>query len=258
MKTPIEGCSRYFLSFSSEIAELPESILTRFNNLLKNLSSASGVWVGIHVSTHLSVFIFTVCYRWGGNLEGIPNSSVLMMTLVVWGITGVNTLNLLRVQKRGCCSAVCVFLVGRSSQQITANTLILQPDLVPLIPGISDTGSRSVKILKHLCRFSRTRSSVLSGAGTAQGPLSCLQPGILHRRANAFHFSPPHLGTHTRLLLILSFVPWFNECLLSIYLLTEKKKYTAWKLSIMSYLADILKTSSLGHSVSENTDKFLR
>ena len=99
MKTSIEGCSRYFFFFSSEITELPELILTRFNSLPKSLSSASGVWVGIHVSTHPSVCIFTVCYRWGKTWRAFLTAQCWWWPWCVWDITGVNTLNLLKIKK---------------------------------------------------------------------------------------------------------------------------------------------------------------
>ena len=50
-----------------------------------------------------------------------------------------------------------------------------------------------------------------------------------------------HLPAYTRLLLIHSFVPWFNEGLLSTYLSTEKKyvQPESWELS---YSVDVLRT----------------
>ena len=86
-----------------------------------------------------------------------------------------------------------------------------------------------------------------------------LHPGILHRRSKCLPFLPtppgdPHQAVTQSLLC--SLIQWmFTEHLLIDW---KKKKKHSLKVEHMSYLADILKTSSLGHSVSENTDKFLR
>lgn len=151
---------------------------------------------------------------------------------------------------------------------ITANTLPLQPDVASFETSVLWNQWYWVKVNEDLeaslqmlldkgcgALWGSNRRHVAWFHSLESAEMSPSSLGFFMGKRMPYISPCTHLPTYTRLLLVHSFVPWFNECLLSTYLSTEKKyvQPESWELCLIQWTFWGLK--SPGHGISENSGK---